>query len=171
MPTLQARGVRFLRRVWSRSFGVLGYGRSPLSCLVAPLSRRSRQAVFSDRLALRSLPACVVCACGFLTRAGQPLPLSGTTMAIAESLVKNHAKIARVLFPTAVGFGFIYTVKVGRSPLNDASAVARGTFGPRSQTADTPACIPLGLSRTILLKMSRIFQSCEFLFSLLDFCP
>ncbi len=49
-------------------------------------------------------------------------------MGVADYLVKNHAAIARVVFPTAVGFGFIYTVKTGRNPLEDASAAARGAI-------------------------------------------
>jgi hypothetical protein len=48
-------------------------------------------------------------------------------MGMADYLVKNHAAIARVVFPVAVGFGFIYTVKMGRTPFEDASSVARGT--------------------------------------------
>eukprot|EP00884_Botryococcus_braunii_P016765 jgi/Botrbrau1/3772/Bobra.0183s0007.1 len=55
-------------------------------------------------------------------------------MGLADYLVKNHAALARVVFPTAIGFGFIYTVKTGRTPLEDVSAAARGET-PESRAA------------------------------------
>ena len=43
---------------------------------------------------------------------------------IGKYLVDNHWKIAQVVIPSSVLFGFMYTLKYGTNPLNDLSSAS-----------------------------------------------
>lgn len=46
-------------------------------------------------------------------------------MSISRLLVERHSAIAKVLLPTAVLFGFTYTLRNGATPYEDVKAAAR----------------------------------------------
>ena len=45
---------------------------------------------------------------------------------IAKFLVDKHWKIAQVVLPASVLFGFVYTLKTGQNPLHDLSSSSAG---------------------------------------------
>jgi hypothetical protein len=45
---------------------------------------------------------------------------------IAKYLVNKHYKIAQVVLPASVLFGFVYTLKTGQNPLHDLSSTGTG---------------------------------------------
>eukprot|EP00210_Caulerpa_lentillifera_P006133 g5860.t1 len=38
---------------------------------------------------------------------------------VSSLLVKHHWEIFKVVFPTSIGFGFVYTLNYGTSPISD----------------------------------------------------
>ncbi|GMH45798.1 hypothetical protein BSKO_13761 [Bryopsis sp. KO-2023] len=50
---------------------------------------------------------------------------------VANFLVKNHWDIVKVVFPSSMAFGFVYTMAYGTSPLADAK---KGVVGTQSDT-------------------------------------
>eukprot|EP00891_Asterochloris_glomerata_P005697 jgi/Astpho2/5697/Aster-02935 len=50
-------------------------------------------------------------------------------MGLGDAIVRHHAKIAKVVLPASIAFGFMYTMQTGRSPLTDAKTAATGQEG------------------------------------------
>ena len=47
-------------------------------------------------------------------------------MGLADLLLRKHTAIAKVLIPTSIAFGFVYTVQHESNPLTDAKNAALG---------------------------------------------
>merc|ERR1711907_859534 len=81
-----------------------------------------------------------------------------TMSSVAKFLVEKHWKIAQVVIPASVLFGFVYTMKFGTNPLQDSfsDAAARSreiTLGrpgtPRPGTRTTTASEPVAMMTMI----------------------
>ena len=46
---------------------------------------------------------------------------------LSTFLVQRHWDIFKVVFPSSIGFGFLYTMQYGTSPLTDAKNYLSGT--------------------------------------------
>lgn len=47
-------------------------------------------------------------------------------MGVADLLLRKHTAIAKVLIPSSMAFGFMYTLHHGTNPLTDAKSAALG---------------------------------------------